>query len=160
MMTKTQVEECHGLRIDSLLRAVKLKRVRRWSGRVNWCDGSTIDVEVDTGVHLVQLSYARGGRAVNLPVRLLFSTPHFGGSRAWFACPSCHRRAGVLYLPPDPWSACPDDLFKCRLCHGLTYRCQAEKGTRMEQLRREVQQMMDADLAQAVARLRAQGQMI
>lgn len=35
---------------------------------------------------------------------------HFGGSRAWFVCPNCQRRCGVLYP------------VMCKRCRGLNHR--------------------------------------
>jgi hypothetical protein len=51
---------------------------------------------------------------------LVFTWPHFGGKRAWFACPQCGRRVGMLYQPlaGDPWA--------CRRCHALAYRSSQE----------------------------------
>lgn len=44
---------------------------------------------------------------------------HFGGERHWFICPSCRRRARILYLPNKKLpSACK---FSCRKCLNLTY---------------------------------------
>ncbi|HQT03348.1 MAG TPA: hypothetical protein PLU46_00010 [Thiotrichales bacterium] len=44
---------------------------------------------------------------------------HFGGSRVWFKCPSCEKRALVLY-------AGSSGHFACRTCHNLTYSSQCE----------------------------------
>jgi len=44
---------------------------------------------------------------------------HFGGSRVWFKCPSCDKRALVLY-------AGSSGHFACRTCHNLTYNSQCE----------------------------------
>ncbi len=38
---------------------------------------------------------------------------HYGGVRAWFRCPGCHRRRAVLF-GLDGW-------FRCRACHRLAY---------------------------------------
>ena len=40
----------------------------------------------------------------------------FGGTRYWFSCPSCQRRAGVLYRHPI------SEILGCRTCLGLDYR--------------------------------------
>jgi hypothetical protein len=42
--------------------------------------------------------------------------PHFGGVRWWFICPSCKRRAAILY------ARFGREGFLCRRCHGLTYQ--------------------------------------
>jgi len=41
----------------------------------------------------------------------------FGGRRQWFQCPTCRRRCRVLYCRR---------LFRCRICHGLSYASQFE----------------------------------
>jgi len=38
---------------------------------------------------------------------------HFGGFRAWFSCPECKRRVGVLYFGHRG--------AKCRHCYKVTY---------------------------------------
>lgn len=44
----------------------------------------------------------------------LEATPcHFGGSRLWLSCPSCHSRRRVLYSLGG--------RFRCRACHDLAY---------------------------------------
>jgi len=40
----------------------------------------------------------------------------FGGLRAWFRCPRCDRRAGVLYIL--------DNSMRCRVCFNLCYHSQ------------------------------------
>jgi hypothetical protein len=53
----------------------------------------------------------------------------FGGSRTWFRCPACTRRAAKLYFAGRP------GLFACRHCHDLTYAAQME-GPQYRGLRR------------------------
>ena len=43
----------------------------------------------------------------------------YGGARAWWVCPSCRRRAAVLYLGDD-------SRFACRRCLRLAYPSQNE----------------------------------
>ena len=40
----------------------------------------------------------------------------FGGTRFWFSCPICHKRAGVLYKHPV------SQILGCRQCLRLDYR--------------------------------------
>jgi hypothetical protein len=40
----------------------------------------------------------------------------FGGTRLWFSCPLCNRRAGVLYKHPV------SQILGCRRCLRLDYR--------------------------------------
>lgn len=57
-------------------------------------------------------------------IPLVYSHPHFGGTRHWFLCPLCHEEARAplrvrkLYLPLGEETA-----FGCRQCHALTYDC-------------------------------------
>lgn len=46
----------------------------------------------------------------------------FGGLRYWFVCPTCQRRAGVIYKHPVSKS------LGCRRCLGLDYRKHRYKG--------------------------------
>lgn len=71
----------------------------------------------------VVLSYRTDGseaaHVVTSIVALDRTTPFFGGSRWWFVCPTCGRRAAILY------ARLGREEFLCRRCHGLTYRsCQ------------------------------------
>lgn len=36
-------------------------------------------------------------RSIQDLIDLAFTTPNYGGKRAWFVCPSCHKRKGVLW---------------------------------------------------------------
>lgn len=58
------------------------------------------------------------------PVRLGWTNCNYGGKRAWFLCPICGRRAGVLYSGGS--------RFACRKCLRLNYKSQREsKSDRM-----------------------------
>lgn len=46
----------------------------------------------------------------------------FGGTRFWFSCPNCQRRAGVLYRHPV------SEIIACRRCLRLDYRKHRYKG--------------------------------
>jgi len=52
-------------------------------------------------------------------VRLVYSRTNFGGRRAWFACPICRRRIGVLWF--YIWGGWD---WRCRHCLNLTYYSQ------------------------------------
>jgi hypothetical protein len=73
---------------------------------------------------LLTLRYHLGDdQVVRLPIRILSTTPYFGGRRWWFVCPltvydvPCRRRFTKLHLHRG--------YFGCRNCHNLTYRsCQ------------------------------------
>lgn len=51
------------------------------------------------------------------PVAVEWTSCAFGGSRAWFRCPACGRRAAILYGA---------DVFACRDCLHLAYKSQQE----------------------------------
>ena len=46
----------------------------------------------------------------------------FGGTRYWFSCPLCQKRASVLYKHPT------SQLLGCRRCLNLDYRKHRYKG--------------------------------
>jgi hypothetical protein len=63
----------------------------------------------------------RGAAAGDAPPELgavarVTTHPGRRGERRWFACPGCGERCGVLFQPD------PGDPWRCRRCHGLTYR--------------------------------------
>jgi hypothetical protein len=60
------------------------------------------------------------------PVELTYTATSFGGRRVWFLCPSCGRRARLLYLPPGATH------FLCRRCHHLTYESRLRRPSAWE----------------------------
>ena len=54
-------------------------------------------------------------------VELLTSKTGNGGIRYWFRCPTCSRRAGILF-------SALNRTLGCRLCLKLSYRKQRYKG--------------------------------
>lgn len=68
---------------------------------------------------LIYKSRERGGDWQDIRDRtpLTFTTPNYGGQRAWFVCPSCGQRKGVL------WGR---TYYRCAKCHGMTYESQYE----------------------------------
>ena len=55
-------------------------------------------------------------------INLCTTKPHFGGTRYWFTC-RCGRRVGRLYVAEG------ETRFRCRRCHGWTYRSCQEHNT-------------------------------
>lgn len=51
-----------------------------------------------------------------LNINLIKSKTGFGGTRFWFSCPICYKRAGALYKHPV------SQILGCRKCLGLDYR--------------------------------------
>ena len=58
--------------------------------------------------------------ASGLKVALTTSRTRFNGLRAWFVCPICSGRKGVIYTKGQ--------LVGCRTCLGLKYKKQRFKG--------------------------------
>lgn len=56
------------------------------------------------------------------------TTPNFGGRRRWFSCPGCDNRVRTLHIPKDR------RRFRCRDCHGLTYRSVRRHDKRVDEL--------------------------
>ena len=48
--------------------------------------------------------------------------------RRWFCCPACSRRMFKLYRSPS------SNVFACRQCHNLTYRCVQQHDKRLDSL--------------------------
>ena len=59
--------------------------------------------------------------AMHYRARLLTTTPHFGGTRWWFACPRTGRRVAKLYLPSG------GRQFWSRQAYALAYQSQREQ---------------------------------
>jgi hypothetical protein len=102
----------------------------RWRGW-EWRDGSRISLQLTfaSGTPHLFLDYAlittdrASGQEIRNPIQQAvsleaLSTP-WRATRWYFRCPSCGRRAGKLYLPCRRQSG---RCFRCRICHGLTYR--------------------------------------
>ena len=93
-----------------------------WSWKRGGETIASINLKVDSDrVTLDYLQRDRGGewQAMNYPVRLSWTTCHYGGQRAWWLCPGagCGRRVAVLY---------GGSVFACRHCQKLAYRSQRE----------------------------------
>ncbi len=71
-----------------------------------------INVEVDTD-HVVLNYVSESGSPHIEPIALARTRCHYGGSRPWFLCPSCHRQRAKLFLRRG--------RFYCRACHRLGY---------------------------------------
>lgn len=57
-------------------------------------------------------------RDASQTIHLAHSACNFGGSRAWFVCPVCHERAGVLFMRAG--------RFACRQCQRVAYSSQSD----------------------------------
>jgi len=69
----------------------------------------------------VLLRYTYRGEDRQTWLDFAYSDTPFGGRRAWWACPGCGRRCGILYGP----------VFVCRRCAGLDYYQTQQNGSQM-----------------------------
>jgi hypothetical protein len=70
-------------------------------------------------------------------VQLDYTPCPFGGVRRWFECPGCGRRCALLF--------CVEELFRCRVCHGLAYR--STRQTPNERTRRREEKRQQRTIA-------------
>jgi len=76
--------------------------------------------------------------AVDQPVNITWTPCHYGGSRPWFFCPECDRRAAVIYGAGK--------YFLCRHCHTLVYQSQnSNKADRLMATARKIRRRLGAD---------------
>ena len=146
---KTVVEDCLTLDVNKLARDGGISRDRCISATYGWTSAeggpplASLDYDVipASSGPVLRLRYTlaspEGRRPVWVPVRLEEMSCHFGGSRWWFACPLCGRRAGKLYKSPE------NDRFACRECLGVYYLCQRENAMwrtlrRAQKMRRDL----------------------
>jgi hypothetical protein len=124
-MAKRLTEDCYPLAMSQLTRA-GLFQHRAILLQYTRGDKAIFDMSVTANVgavgqRFIELSYTTCAGEPTLQRASLETTrPHYGGSRLWFSCPDCERRASRLYLPRM------EARFACRRCHGLAYRCQRE----------------------------------
>lgn len=92
------------------------------------CEGNFLWLHADSRQPRAQLGFRFDGLELELEFTLdgedrlqhvqVQSTPcHFGGERQWFACPSCQKRVGILYLRRPG--------FACRECSRISYQSQS-----------------------------------
>ena len=108
------------LRKDGMLSSGYSSETKIWSS--NRTDKKTIigvavDITDDPYVRLIYSGTDRDGKRTDYDyqVSLVTSPCNFGGLRYWFGCPTCGRRAAILYLAPS------DVYFRCRHCNNLSY---------------------------------------
>jgi hypothetical protein len=91
---------------------------------------------VATGPHIDTVSLRAGDRQAR-SVRITWTETHFGGRRAYFACPECSARANILYAA---------SYLACRKCHELAYRSEnLTKLWRKNERLRKLQKTAGAD---------------
>ena len=156
---KPLVEDCRRLDVSFLHRNESLGTNTTESPTVTFWDTFVIGVATATiadGGGVLRMDYCTVHKPPSIVkdvIGLTTTRPRFGGVRWWFRCPGaeCGRRVGALYLPTGGVH------FRCRVCHGLTYRKQqnghrdrALLGTELGQALRPL--IADADAAIADAR--------
>jgi hypothetical protein len=117
----TTVEHYRALAIESLARKGLLRPGCSWATTWSRNGKATGSISGRSEKGVVVLSYSVRARSsetcenVEQRIRLDYTPQHFGGSRAWFRCPSCGRRCGKLY---------GGARFYCRSCWAVSYRTQ------------------------------------
>jgi len=108
-------EEMKQLRVNAL----KREGLLNGSALLSWQTGFQVNVQGD-GDDGLTLNYEVDGEQISERVMIDKTSMNLGGKRAWFLCPKCLRRVGVLYAA---------DHFRCRHCHDLRYASQRETVT-------------------------------
>lgn len=74
------------------------------AGTVHWSylgsDIASADFVWSNAGRVLTIGCVINGVAAKQSIKLVTTTPYFGGKRYWFVCPVSGRRARVLYLPP------------------------------------------------------------
>lgn len=107
------------LRLD--IRAIH-RRGLLWVGGTNtwsWSRGGEPagSVRFSVEINSIRLAYSVNGKDASQFIPTTTTNCAFGGSRTWFRCPGCHRRAAVLYMRSGG--------FACRSCQRVTYTSQS-----------------------------------
>jgi hypothetical protein len=106
----------------------------RWRWWPDWPEPpqeSTLLLQVVEHGRAVILQYQASGSEHEVTERVPVVTANLTyGQRLFWLCPGCDQRVGVLYSL---------GLFRCRHCHGLTYRSAQESDRRVYALARGAQ---------------------
>ena len=102
---------------------------------LTWRRSSLRVVLRDEREAVVYYRLTASGQDVQQAVDITRTPCTFGGSRPWWVCPRCGRRAAILYA----WGTC----VLCRLCVGAPYEVQRERPlfrmiSRVQRLRRKI----------------------
>jgi hypothetical protein len=96
-----------------------------------------INVEVNTDYVVLKYVSESGAPQVE-PIALARTPCHYGGTRPWFLCPSCHRQCAKLFLRRG--------RFFCRVCHRLGYVSQlAASGERPRIMAQRIRRRLGGD---------------
>jgi len=88
-----------------------VNRIVEWSQKININD-YVRQANKELKKHLLQSTLDIN----EVNIGLTYSKTRFGGSRAWFICPVCQKRVGVLFHL--------NNQILCRICGGLKYKKQ------------------------------------
>jgi hypothetical protein len=80
------------------------------------------EYEVVEGGAAIIIEHGQPGRPVTERIAIARRNLTYGARLFWL-CPGCSRRAGILYRQRQ--------RFRCRQCHGLTYRSSQESDQRV-----------------------------
>lgn len=87
------------------------------------CQKIRVNEVVQQAILHTRLELVRAGIKVgDYSVKITTTNTQFGGQRAWFICPACERRCGLLLQHPL------SGTVGCRECLALGYRKQRYKG--------------------------------
>lgn len=120
---RAKAEHCYSLDVRRLA-AEKMLRAGAWIWQ--WRDAASSEVSASISIYggsnALRLSYRVNGNEAAQSVAIERTACGYGGSRPWFCCPCCGRRAAKLFLLRG--------RFACRHCHQLTYasRCEDDVG--------------------------------
>ncbi len=116
-LTRVSTENLPRLDVRALVRAGGLEPGSTTT--VTWRDGASIMIHVLPGapdsLALRYTTHTGTGQWLQVADRIAVTRTvcHFGGTREWFACPTCGLRCAVLYALLG--------RFRCRRCHHLAY---------------------------------------
>lgn len=99
------------MRLD--IRTMQDDTLAPWTHHHQWKNGTTAVLRFKRREKKATIELSVPGKEMHQTAVELDTTPqHFGGSRAWWKCPCCHARVGVLY-----WSW----RWQCRKCAELVH---------------------------------------
>lgn len=103
-----------------------------WSWRYTDGAAAYVGIRAEEGAVILSFSLGHGDVREQIEQRVALdrTMPNFGGSRSWWRCPNCGRRAAVLYA---------GQRFRCRCCAALAYTSTCEG--RSDRLLRRVRKL-------------------
>ncbi|MCC6200013.1 MAG: hypothetical protein IT466_04475 [Moraxellaceae bacterium] len=116
-MKQTNLNDCLRFDVRELARggALRAGHACTWSWFSNGERVSRVGIEA--AFDSIRLTYLADGQPKNYRIKIEHTICHYGGTRPWFSCPCCDRRAAVLYSR---------GAFVCRQCTTLNYASQNE----------------------------------